>query len=239
MNTIRAVIVEDEPLSRELLETKLRENCPQVEIVDSFATAAKALKEIQILKPQLVFLDIGLDTISGLDIYESLHDLNFEAIFVTTSRALPDSIAALRLGAVDYLSKPFTDEELIDAVKRAALRILKKITHLHIVCSGREYFIPFEEIIFCQASSNYCEVHYKGANGAKKVLASETLADVEKRLPDDRFFRIYRKYVINRDHITGINRIDGLRAIMTDGHELLIAQDRRANFYRWMGLNEN
>jgi two-component system LytT family response regulator len=239
MNTIRAVIVEDEPLGLELLETKLRENCPHVEIIGSFSTAAKAMQGIQALKPHLVFIDIGLDTITGLEIFERLHHLRFEAIFVTTSRELPDSIEALRLGAVDYLSKPFTDEELIDAVNRAYPRIMNKVTYLHIVSRDREQFIPVADIITCKASSNYTEVSYKSGNKTKSILASETLKSIDERLPPDRFFRIHRSFTISRDHIVGINRTDGLRASMSDGQELDISRDKRGDFYRWMGLNES
>jgi len=240
MSLIRAVIVEDEPLGRELLETKLRDNCPQVEIVGSFATAAKAMQGIQSLKPNLVFMDIGLDTITGLEIYQRLHHLNFEAIFITTSRELPDPIQALRLGASDFLSKPYTDEELIEAVERATPKILQKKSHLHLVNAGKEYFIPIAELLYCKAAGNYTEVYAQGQKGVQFVLVSETLGRIEERLPPDRFFRIHRSALIHREYIRGINRQDGgLRAMMSDGQELDISRDKRSDFFHWMGVHED
>lgn len=240
MSLIRAVIVEDEPLGRELLETKLRDNCPQVEIVGSFATAAKAMQGIQSLKPNLVFMDIGLDTITGLEIYQRLRHLNFEAIFITTSRELPDPIHALRLGASDYLSKPYTDEELIEAVERATPKILQRISHLHLVNSGKEYFIPIADLLYCKAAGNYTEVYAQRHNGVQFVLVSETLGRIEERLPPDRFFRIHRSALVHREYIRGINRQDGgLRAMMSDGQELDISRDKRSDFFHWMGVHED
>ena len=238
MKKIRATIVEDERLGREALERKLKTYCPQIELVGSHATAIQALQGIPQQKPDLVFLDIGLDTLSGFELLNRLNHLDFEVIFTTTSRDHP--VDAIRVGAVDYLSKPFTDEELVDAVNRAEQRISRKFPAeepvLLIVGSNRDHLIPMHKIMYCIADSNLTEVHVDGE--ARFVLASETLGKLELRLPSDKFFRIHRSACINRDYLKGINRHEGLRAMMTNNRELIIARDKKNEFYRWMGLHD-
>lgn len=235
MEKIKAVIVENEKAAIENLEDMLQENCPIVELVGIFQTYKDALEGIQKVKPHLVFLDIGLDTKSGFELLKPLKHLYFEVIFTTISRE--HQIQAIRVEAVDYLSKPFTDDELVDAVNRAAIRIRKNMPqpkYLHVGGVREDLIVPFDKIMYCKADNNLTELHL--FNEKSFVLSSDTLKKVEEELPSDQFYRIHRSHCVNRDYIKSINRNTGLAVEMKNGTKLEIAKDKKEDFYRWLGI---
>lgn len=234
MEKIKAVIVEDELLSIENLRLKIKNNCPAVYLAGEYQTCNAALEGIQREKPQLVFLDIGLDTLSGFDLLKRLKHMHFEVIFTTTSRE--HHIEAIRAEAVDYLSKPFTDDELVDAVNRAALRIRKNNPpqYLHVPGVGKDLIIPIAEIMYCKAANNFTEIHVAGEK--RYALSSDNLKKVEERLPESLFYRIHKSHCVNRDFIKAIIRETGLKVQLKNGSDLEIARDRKDGFYGWMGI---
>lgn len=235
MDKIKAVIVEDEALAVQNLRRKIGENCPGIEVVASYQTYEEALNGIQQAKPLLVFLDIGLDTHSGFDLLKRLKHLYFEVIFTTASRE--HYVNAIRAEAVDYLSKPFTDDELAEAVERAIGRIRKRMPppqYLHVRGREKDQIIPLARIMFCKADDNFTNVHL--ADEKRPVLATETLRLVEERLPSAQFFRVHRSQCINRDYVKGISRAKGLAVVMKDGTELSIAREKEEQFYAWLGI---
>lgn len=235
MEKIKAVIVEDELLSMENLRLKIKNNCPVVHLAGEYQTCNDALKGIQQERPQLVFLDIGLDTLSGFDLLKRLKHLYFEVIFTTTSHE--HHIEAIRAEAVDYLSKPCTDDELIDAVNRAVARIRKNMPppkYLHIPGMGKDLMIPIDQIMYCKAANNLTEVYV--LDEKRYALSTDTLKKVEEKLPALQFYRIHRSQCVNRDYIKAISRTTGLVVVMKDGTELDIARDKAEGFYEWLGI---
>lgn len=235
MEKITAVIVDDELPAVENLRFKLQNACPEVDVVGAFSTSQEALTGIQRKKPQIVFMDIGLDTLSGFDLLQRLTHLHFEVIFTTTSRQ--HHLEALRAEAADYLSKPFTEDELALAVERAAVRIRKNIPppkYLHIPGVGKDLIIPVGQILYCKAANNMTEVYVVGEK--RYALAADTLKTIEGRLPSGQFYRIHRSHCVNRDFIKAILRESKLAVEMQDGAKLEIAQERKVEFYEWLGI---
>ena len=128
---IRGVIVEDEQHNRENLYSKLKDYCPDLEVVALCSSALEGRQKILELKPDLVFLDIEMPGGDGFSMMESLSDLNFEVIFVTAFTNY--AVKAIKFSALDYIVKPIDTIELLRAVDKAAKSIQNRMTNLRMV----------------------------------------------------------------------------------------------------------
>ena len=123
---IHAIIIDDERGNRENLQSMLQEYCPQVRVVASAPSAKEGRAAINSFKPELVFLDIEMPVMNGFMMLEEMGEIDFEVIFVTAFDKY--AIRAIKLGALDYLLKPFTGEDLMISVKRAEVKIQSGIS---------------------------------------------------------------------------------------------------------------
>src|SRR6218665_499329 len=117
---INAVIVDDEPLGREMLAGLLKIYCPDINVVAECGTISEARTAIEACRPRLVFLDIALPGGDGFDLLRSLSAIDFEVVFVTAHDQY--ILKALRFNAADYLLKPIDEAELVQAVNRVLTR---------------------------------------------------------------------------------------------------------------------
>ena len=114
---LKAIIVEDEKHSRETLKSLLEEFCVGIEVVGTAGSVLEAVKVISSLRPDVVFLDIELQTGTGFDVLNQLQDLNFEVIFTTAFEQY--AIKAVKFSSLDYLLKPIDLEELHNAIEKS------------------------------------------------------------------------------------------------------------------------
>ena len=121
---MKAILVDDEPDGIKTLKKLLELNCPEVEIVASCGNALFARQKLEELKPDLVFLDIRMPGMSGLDLLAELPEKDFEVIFVTAHNEY--LLQALQFSAVDYLMKPVDEDRLTEAVQRVNDRMKDK-----------------------------------------------------------------------------------------------------------------
>ena len=176
---IKAIIVDDEKLSRNTLKKLLEIYCPDVEVIAESDNVASATIQVMQLQPELVFLDVAMPGKNGIDFLKELDDIKFEVIFVTAHDKY--ILQAIRLAAVDYLQKPVDGQQLITAVSNAAKRIIQKSanyqvkTLLHnmqpkINQQDMQLCIPslkgfqvvqVSDVIFCEAENTYTYIHFK------------------------------------------------------------------------------
>ncbi len=239
------VLVDDEPRGLSTMEKLLSLHCPDVKIAASCSSADEAIQKIKSIDPELVFLDIAMPVKNGLDLLNELQGFNFEIIFVTAHNQY--MIEAFHFSAVDYLLKPVNDLLLINAVKRAQKRILEKTgnknveTFLHNVqhkdspqnmrfcISSVKGFqvVELKDIIYCEASGNYCNFHFANQ---QDICTVKTLQEYEKSLEDAGFFRIHKSWLINLLHVKEYRRGEGGSVILSDGTELEIARRKKDGF---------
>jgi two-component system, LytTR family, response regulator len=232
MPNIRAIIVEDEPAGRDNLSLKIRNNCPDVEIVAMSATGEDAINDITRERPQLVFMDIQLGSMSGFDVLERVQYLNFEVVFTTAYEQY--AIKAFKLNALDYLIKPIDVSELIEAVNKVRSKIERfsvPPTRLAIPMGGGVKIISFEEIVYCESDDNNAYIFLEH-NSKEGIKVPRTLTSIIQKLPAQDFFQIQRSYVVNRRFVTGITS-EGFATVKT-GKSLSISKDKKDNFRRWL-----
>lgn len=236
MQSIRAVIVEDEPAGRDNLALKIRNNCPGIELIALCGSGEEAIQVIDDQRPQLIFLDIQLGSMSGFDVLERVKHVNFEVIFTTAFEQF--AIKAFKTNALDYLIKPIDISELIGAVHKARTKIEAQAaasgpaaTRLAIPLGGGMRIVGFEEIIYCESDDNNTHIYLENM-GKEGIRVARTLTSIAQKLPDQDFFQIQRSYIVNRRFVTGITG-EGF-ATMKNGKSLSISRDRKDAFRQWL-----
>jgi two-component system LytT family response regulator len=242
MTSIRSILIDDEPRGLTSLQKLLELNCPDVRVLQCCSNAEQAKKAIVDLHPDLVFLDIAMPGKNGFELLQELPAIDFEIIFVTAHDTFTSQ--ALHLSAVDYLLKPVDDDLLVDAVKRAARKIEDKSgeqqikTFLHNMhhrgtTQKMKLCIPslkgfqvvdIQDIIYCEASSNYSNFHFTNRN---LICASKPIHEYESLLEDVGFVRIHKSFVVNLDHIREYLRGEGGSVILSGGQEVEVSRRKK------------
>ena len=229
---IRIVIIDDESLARELVRRYLSE-IPGIEIVGECTNGFEALKVIQDLRPDLLFLDIQMPKLDGFELLEVL-DQKPEIIFTTAFDQY--AIRAFEMNAVDYLLKPFSRERLLQALEKVRSRkgtptlgtptpigklqqhmddeqktLERVITRL----GSKITVIPVEKIWYLEAADDYVMIFSELGNHLKE----KTMKYFEEHLPPGQFIRIHRGYIANISQIASIELYskDSYLAVMKSG----------------------
>lgn len=214
--TIRALIVDDEPLARTALSRRLKRE-REISVVGQCGDGESAVRMIEEMKPDLVFLDVQMPEMNGFDVVEAVGVENMPVtIFVTAYDRY--AIRAFDANAVDYLLKPFAPERLGRAVARArdrchgrmdrgaAERLFSMLVNrsqsdyvqrLTVACNGRILFVAVAEIDWIEAEGNYARIHVR-----RKVYdVRETLQALMEKLDPRDFVRIHRSTIVNMKRV--------------------------------------
>ena len=238
-------MVDDEPRGINTLKKLLQDYCPEVRISAECTDADDAKDKIEILAPQLVFLDISMPGKNSFDLLAELEEINFEIIFVTAYNEY--TLQALHYSAVDYLMKPIDEDLLVEAVKRARKRIaLNNInnnvaTLLHNVDKVRSpqdmklcihslkgfQVVDLRDVLFCEASGSYTNFHFADQH---IICTAKTILEYEELLKRAGFARIHKSFLVNLLHIKEYLRGEGGSVILTNGKELEVSRRKKEMF---------
>jgi len=245
---LKAFIVEDEKHSRETLKNLLEKFCEGVLIVGLASSVKEALDIIPRSNPDVVFLDIELQSGTGFDLLNQLHEINFEVIFTTAFDQY--AIKAVKFSSLDYLLKPIDLEELQLAVEKAKkiknketynnqLQTLlqniqqPKLSKICLATSDGFEFINTQEILYCEAGGSYTT--FRLANG-KKLLVSKHLKEYENLLTDQHFMRVHNSYLINLKEVKKYVKADGGYIVMNNDDIVSISRLKKEVFIEAMQL---
>lgn len=235
MTAIRAIVVDDEPLTRERVRT-LIEKTDGIEVIGEGRNGLEALDLISGLKPDLVFIDVEMPELDGFGVVRELDPKDLPIIiFITAYEQYARQ--AFDVGAVDYLYKPITPARFSAAVGRAREKLARHsatdletllLTAAHarrgyrkrfVVRRGSEhFFIPVDQVEWIDAADNYLRLHVEG----KTHFSRGTMKQVEEELDPGKFVRIHRSAIVAVDRIRGIrsNESGGYVVELTDGVQL-------------------
>lgn len=215
-NKIKAIIVDDEPLSREKIKILASSN-EQLEIMGEAKNFSEAQKLIIRYNPDLLFLDINMPGKSGIEL---ISELGARAPFVIFTTAHSDFAAeAFNLNAVHYLLKPFDQIKFDEAVSRAKERILAKksddilttiqdvfslkqnnkqyVERISIKVDDKIVLVPVDEIYFIEANKNYAIINLKD----KSYRMRTTLNDLDEKLVPASFIRVHKSFIVNKNYV--------------------------------------
>ena len=260
---LRVLIVDDEPLARQRLEDLLRGE-PGVEIVGMAGDGAAAIDAIDALHPDLVFLDVQMPGVTGLDVVRAVGPAAMPAtIFVTAYDQY--ALKAFELAAVDYLVKPFDDERFEQAFRRAQriieleemgrlreqlLQLLQEgaapatppapgatspyLERIAVEMRGKVRVVSVADIDFILASGPYAELHV----GDRRYVIRESMQKLEERLDPARFMRIHRSVIVRLDLVDTLLRGAGgdFEVQLKSGIRLRVSRSRREALERRLGV---
>ncbi|MDZ7623855.1 MAG: LytTR family DNA-binding domain-containing protein [Ignavibacteriaceae bacterium] len=215
-NKIKAIIIDDEHLSRDKIRIFAESN-KQIEIIGEGKNVQEAITLINKLNPDLLFLDINMPGKSGVEL---ISELGVKAPFVIFTTAYSDYAAeAFNLNAVHYLLKPFDQQKFNEAVERASERIfakrsgnifnrikevinseseeIKYTDRIPVKVQDKIVLVPLNEIYFIEADKNYAVINLKD----KQYRMRTTLNDLDESLNPDLFIRVHKSFIINKSYV--------------------------------------
>lgn len=244
MESITAYIVDDEKHAAETLQWELGRACSEVQVTQVFNDARIALEHIQNTPPDLLFLDVEMPRISGLELLSALDSVQFGVIFTTAYDKF--ALKAIKHRAVDYILKPVDGGELRTAVdkfqeNRRSLdtdqlqQVLDKLVNketngkVALPASNGLLFVRPDRIMYCKSDSNYTDVHFTDGN---HHVISKTLKEIEELLGGGSFVRVHNSYLVNMMHVEQFVKSDGGYLVMDDGSHVSVSRSRREELIR-------
>lgn len=239
-STIKALIIDDEKKSIDSLQWKIEMLPIAIRVLKSFTSPHQALRYLSEENADIIFLDIDMPEISGIDYVKLLREsqINTKVIFVTGHDEY--ILEALRLSAFDYLLKPVDQEELFNAVNRYLKNppennldgLMQEIQRLYKTGDNDKIALPTAEsilyvhkkdICYCASDSNYTSFYLCSG---EKIMIARTLGKVEEMLGPG-FIRIHNSFIINRNYVSAYHRGTGGSVKLNDGTILPVSKSRK------------
>ncbi len=243
---LRALIVDDEELARQLLR-EYAENAGGVEIVAECGNGFDAVKAISELKPDLVFLDVQMPKLDGFEVLE-LVDPPPAVIFVTAYDQY--AMRAFEENAVDYLLKPFHLDRFKKALDRARTRLGQpmpspvqltaaarppgqRLERIVVKDGSKVVIIPVDKLDYVKAQDDYIQIF----SGNRNYLKQQTISHIEKQVDPARFARIHRSYIVNLERILRIEPYtrDSRVVVLRDGTQIPVSRSGLARLQALLG----
>jgi DNA-binding LytR/AlgR family response regulator len=206
--TIKTVIIDDEPLALTVLESLLK-RFDNIEIVGKFSSAIGLKYELDQLKPDVIFSDIQMPGMTGLEFIKSQYPMPYAVIFTTAHANF--AAEAFEFEALDYLMKPISPERIEKAIKRLEEYIELRESAEEIAQTEEEYVyvkvdgefqkIFYKDIHYVEAFADYVKIW---VSPEKRVVTLQTMRNMESGLPSEKFIRVHRSYIVSIDKITAI-----------------------------------
>lgn len=238
---IKALIIDDEKSSRDTLRGFIENYCKDIQIVGEGESAEQGIDQIKDLQPQLIFLDIELPLGSGFDLLEACKNADFEVIFTTAHDQY--ALQAIKVCALDYLLKPISATDLVNAVSKIRQRNLsgtttpqigafvENISNLNkqlsnIVLPTLDGFIVVKvsDIIRCEAEKNYTNFIF---TNHEKILVSKTLKEFDELLHEMDFIRVHQSHLINAAHVQRYIKGSGGYVQMSDDSIIEVSRRKK------------
>lgn len=222
MDTIRAIIIDDEESARNVLSNLLLHFCQNVSVLAQCSNLLEGVEAIQRLQPDVVFLDVKMPNYAGYEIVNFIDNIDFEIIFVTAYDQY--AIKAFELSALDYLLKPINRARLTDAIEKLRNKVdnTRKIEQLKVLISsmneenlekiiiselGNKRVVEVNSIIAVQAQGSYCTIFTKGES---QITVSKNLKYFENLLAEvPYFFRTHKSWIINLKTLVSVQVTKG------------------------------
>jgi two-component system response regulator LytT len=242
---INCIAVDDEPLALGLM-SKFIEQTPFLKLVGSYSGAVAALKAIHSEKIQLVFLDIQMPDLNGMELARVLGTGPGKPRIIFTTAFNQFAIEGYKVDALDYLLKPFNYQEFLMAAQKG-LRYFELLTGIaappelaDVNESTEESFIflkveyqmiriALDDILYIESLKDYVRIDLKSSG--KSIVSRTTLKSLEERLPAKRFMRVHRSFIVALDKITSMNK----NTIQVGKKLITIGEQYKDAFAQFMG----
>lgn len=242
---LTAIIIDDEIQSINYLKGLLNDTFNDVQIIAQTQSAKEGVELIESMKPDVVFLDIQLQTTTGFEVLSQLRNRNFALIFTTAYEQY--ALKAIKFAAIDYLLKPIDKIELIEAINKVKnnrddSKMQKSISvfldnidktkrqKLAISTTSSIIVVVITDILYCEADGPYTYFYIKGGND--RIISSRHLKEYEDLLSEHNFFRVHKSYLINVKEVKQYLKSDGGRVLLSNGAKLEVSDKRKEDLMK-------
>ena len=239
---ISVVLVDDEQKARETIINILELSNIDIQISGEADSVDSAYELISKKHPDLVFLDINLPDGTGFDLMKRFSHIHFKVIFITAHEEY--AIRAFKFSALDYILKPITAGDLLQAVEKASETInkeeneikinavlsnLEKIKKIVLKTAESIHIVQVKNIIRCEADVNYTTFYL---DNGEHLLVSKTLKEYAELLEPSGFFRTHQSHLVNLDHILRYDKTEGGHLVMDDESIVPVASRKKDELFK-------
>lgn len=223
---IQAIAIDDEPPALKVIENFCSQ-IPSIKLVKTFSKPNDALRHIQKFPVNLIFLDIQMPSVNGIEFSKQL---NPEIMVIFTTAFSEYAVEGFNVSAVDYLLKPFTFERFQQAVQKANdyYAYLKNTDkggqHLYIRADYSLHKIYIPDILFIEGLDDYLKIHLEGK---KTIVARMTMKNLLEKLPSNEFIRVHRSFIVPFKRIESVRN----KMIQLAGEEIPIGNSYEEQFF--------
>ena len=209
MPPLSCIIIDDEPIARNILREYIQRD-DRLLLAGNYALVSDALRELNVKKPKLIFLDIKMPGIGGFEMLRSMPQHPY-IIFTTAYREY--AVEGFNLNAVDYLLKPFSFERFLQAVNKVFVLYTAEILepspinitdetgkNIFVKSDGKFIRLNIDDIYYIEALKEYVRIFTVDG----PYIVYQTMQNLEEKLPQELFFRIHRSYIVGLKHIKSI-----------------------------------
>ena len=241
MQKLTTIIIDDMSSALEILTNDISINYPEIEIIGTAMSVVEGAKLLRKKQPDILFLDIMLGDGTGFDLLEIFPELTSKIIFVTASDAY--AIRAFKFAAIDYILKPYSNDELDSAIKKASKQIQPDKEQLTVLQESianpntrpkkislhtleKIIVVPLDEIIRCESDNNNTVFHLENK---RKVFVTKTLKYFADLLKGHSFLRVHQSHLINASYIKEYIKSDGGYLLLKDKKTVPVSVRKRAD----------
>lgn len=224
---ISCIIVEDEPLALKRTKSYVL-NTPNLELLGSFENANDALKFLTTEQIDLIFLDIQMDELNGIEFLESA---NIKSKIIFTTAFEEYAIKGYELNVLDYLLKPFTYPRFLQAINKYE-SVNNEPSNFIFIKSGYALEKVFlDQILYIEGMGDYRSIH----TSSKKIMTLQTFSELQQLLPKMKFQRVHKSYLVSITHIDVIER----NYIVIDKKRIPISATYKDNFHQFINSSKS
>ncbi len=234
---LNCLIVDDEPLAQDVIESHLQKD-PELALLRKCHNALEAREALRNLPVDIIFLDIQMPEISGIDFLRSLE----EPPLVIITTAHPNyAVEGFNLDAVDYLLKPVSHERFSKAIKKARDMYQMKHhvpshglpteddDHIFVKADQKLVKLRYDDIWYIEALADYVKIH----TNEKRIVTLQTMKKMEERLPNDKFIRVHRSFIVGVDKIKSVSG----NKIELGEQQIPIGKNYKSSLYDYLNTN--
>ena len=236
---LKAVVIEDEPKTREAITNIINRLCDDIEVVATGNDIKSGIDAIYSGRPDIVLIDVELADGNAFDILRHIFNIDFQIIFVTAHEGY--ALKAIKFNAFDYILKPFSVEELTTAVNNAAKEVNRKKSELYIESllqsiDTREnkrivlktadeiHLVNISDIINCEADSSYTHFYLKDGT---QLTVSMHLKEYEELLKEYHFFRVHHSHLVNLNEVRKFHKTNNAWVLMCNGRKIPVSSRKK------------
>ena len=240
MSQHTAILVDDLPAALKLLENDIQQKHPSISIIGKAAGVVEAAKLLRKQQPDILFLDIMLGDGTGFDVLEIFPNLRSKIIFVTASDEF--AIRAFKFAAIDYVLKPYSDEDLAQAIEKAKQHIQPDSEQLNVLKDSisapnqrpkkislhtldKIVVVDLDDIVRCESDNNYTQFFFQDGS---KILVTKTLKSFSDMLKNYQFLRVHQSHLVNIKYVKAFIKSDGGYLILKDKNTVPVSVRKRA-----------